>query len=282
MKKKMSFTLIFAGIACLILALIQELEAQQPIFFADFDAKGIPNNTVNDPKNWKPENPANTWGIADFAANGTKALQMTGGGCGSSGFTPFPTVKDWANGVIQVHLGWNDDDSWGIMFRRKDERTGYFAFFGYMETLSLALFDLAQGCGLNGKCLNETGCEEGPDGNAFAVEKKALKALPHNLGKLVKDGALTSFTARILADGPTIKIWYGRTADFPKDPLQEPQKFASIIEVTDKTYQKGSVGIWQESNDKSVIDNVYVFDESGLAVAPQDKLATIWGRLKIQ
>ncbi|MFQ6042983.1 MAG: hypothetical protein ACE5PV_19190 [Candidatus Poribacteria bacterium] len=280
MKKRMLLTFIFAGIVCLIFVSIQKSEAAKPIFFADFDGKGIPDNSVNDAGNWKAENPANTWGIGDFPANGTKALKMTAGGCGSSGFTPFPTVENWTDGIIQIDLGWNDDDSWGIMFRRKDETTGYFAFFGYIETLSLALFDLAEGCGPNGKCLSETGCEQGPDGAAEAVPDKAIKAVPHNLPGTLKKVADTSYTARILADGPKIKIWYGLTKDFPDDPLKEPKKVASMIEVEDSTYTKGSVGIWQESNDNGVIDNIYVFDKSALAVSPQGKTAITWGTIK--
>ena len=222
MNKRICLPLIL-GIACLIFVSIQKSEAAKPIFFADFDGKGIPNDGVNDAGNWKAENPSNTWGIGEFPANGTKALKMTASGCGSSGFTPFPTVENWTDGIIQADFGWFDDDSWGIMFRRKDETTGYFAFFGFTETLSLALFDLAEGCGINGKCLSETGCEQGPDGSAEAVEDKAIKVVPHNLPKRDQTGN-TSYTARILAEGPKIRIWYGLTKDFPEKTLT-PRKW---------------------------------------------------------
>jgi hypothetical protein len=134
MKKKILLLFIFVGIVCLIFVSIQA-EAAKPIFFADFDGKGTPNNSVNDSANWKAENPANTWGIGDFPANGTKALKMTASGCGSSGFTPFPTVENWTNGIIQADFGWFDDDSWGIMFRRNAENNGYFVFLGFTETV---------------------------------------------------------------------------------------------------------------------------------------------------
>ena len=68
MRKKILFAFIFAGIACLILAHVQRIEASEPIFFADFDAGGIPNDSVNDPGNWEPENAAIIWAVADFPA----------------------------------------------------------------------------------------------------------------------------------------------------------------------------------------------------------------------
>jgi len=284
MKKKILFSLIFAGIACLIFVSIPKSGAVEPIFFADFDSKGAPNNSVNDPGNWKPENPATTWAIGNFPANGTKALQMTAGGCGSSGFTPFPTVENWTDGIIQIDLGWNDDDSWGIMFRRNAEDNGYLAFFGYIETIDLALFDLGKIGLKNGQCLSEApGVEEGPEPGRTIVKGKAIEAVPNNLPKPLEKVANTSYTARILAQGPKIKIWYGLTKDFPNDPLKEPKKVASMIEVEDATYTKGSVGIWHESNDNGVIDNIYVFNQSALtAVSPQEKVAITWGAIKAQ
>ena len=281
MKKRMLLSFIFAGIVCLIFISIQKSEATKPVFFADFDGKGTPNDSVNDPANWKAENPANTWGIGDFPANGTKALKMTGSGCGSSGFTPLPTVENWTDGIIQVDLGWFDDDSWGIMFRRNAEDNGYFVFLGFTETIDWALFDLGKIGLLNGKCLSEApGVEEGPEPGRTIVKDKAIEAMPHNL-KPDQTGN-TSYTARIIANGPKITIWYGLTKDFPDDPLKEPKKVASMIEVEDSTYTKGSVGIWHESNDNGVIDNIYVFDKSVLAVSPQDKAAVTWGAIKEQ
>ena len=279
MRKEILFTFILAGMACLIFAQIQESEAQNPIFFADFDGKGIPDNTVNTPAKYKAENPANTWGIGDFLANKTKALQMTGGGCGSSSFTPFPGVEDWTDGIIQIDMGWNDDDSWGIMFRREDEATGYFAFFGWIETVNLALFDLAELGLANGQCLSEAGAENGVEPGGEIIDK-FLDVIPHDFKKMTTGPAAVSYTGRILADGDTIKVWYGLTEDFPDDPLQEPTKIPVMLEVKNSAHTQGSVGIWHESNDNGIIDNIYVFDEKGLAVAPKGKLTTTWGVLK--
>jgi len=281
MKKKVLFLIIFAGITCLIFVSIQNSEAEKPIFFADFDGKGTPNDSVNDPGNWKAENLSNTWGIGAFPANGTQALKMTGSGCGSSSFTPFPTVENWKNGIIQADFGWFDDDSWGIMFRRNAENDGYFVFLGFTETIDWALFDLGQIGLLNGKCLSEApGVEEGTEPGRTIIRDKAIGAAPYNL-KIDQTGS-TSFTARIVADGPKITIWYGPTEDFPDDPLKEPTNVENVIEAEDSTYTKGSVGLWQESNDNGVVDNIYVFDGSALSVFPQGKAAITWGKLKRQ
>jgi len=279
MKKEILLLFIFVG---MIFVSIQKSEAAEPIFFANFDGKGIPNNSVNDPGNWKPENPQIKWAIGDFPANGTKSLKMTASGCGSSGFTPFPTVENWTGGIIQIDLGWFDDDSWGIMFRRNAENNGYFAFLGFTETIDLALFDLGKLGLKNGQCLGDVGAEEGPEPGRTILKDKAIGVVRHNL-KPDQTGN-TSYTARILADGPKIKIWYGLTKNFPDDPLKnpDPKKVASMIEAEDSTYTKGSVGIWHESNDNGVIDNIYIFDRSALSVFPQGKAAITWGAIKSQ
>ncbi len=64
---------------------------------------------------------------------------------------------------------------------------------------------------------------------------------------------------------------------------EEPaaNKMASMIEAQDSKYTSGSVGVWQESNDNGVIDNIYVFGQIGSAVAPQMKLAATWGSIKL-
>lgn len=111
MRRRILFVIALLGIVCLASFHVQSVEAAGPIFFADFDGAGIPNNDVNNPATWQPELAAITWAIADFPANGTKCLKMTGSGCAASGYTPFPTVENWSDGIIQIDLGWFDDDS---------------------------------------------------------------------------------------------------------------------------------------------------------------------------
>lgn len=282
MRRRLLFIITLVGIVCLVSLHVRSVEAAGPVFFADFDTAGIPNNDVNDAASWVSENAGNTWAIGDFPANGTKCLKMTGGGCGSSGYTPFPMLENWSNGIIQIDLGWFDDDSWGIMFRGESLQSGYFAFFGYAETLDLALFDLGV-LGLNsGQCLNETGVEEGPEPGSTIIDGMSLAKARHNLDTADRAGAV-SHTARIVANGANIKIWYGLTENFPDDPLKDPDpnSVPTMIEVEDATYTEGAIGIWQESNDGGVVDNIYVFDGSALTVVDsEDKLTTMWGQIK--
>ena len=280
--KKLIFIAILIGLVCLAFAYIQSAEAANPVFFADFDGGGAPDNGVNDPANWEPEHPPIVWAISDFPANGTQCLKMTTGGCGNSGYTPFPTVENWSDGIIQIDMGWYDDDSWGIMFRRGGPQEGYLAFFGYEETVDLALFDLAE-LGLNnGQCLSEVGVEEGAEPGATIIDGMALAAARNNIETFDKAGG-TSYTGRISVQGTKIKVWYGLTENFPDDPLKEPKDadMAAVLEVNDSAHASGTVGIWHESNDNGVIDNIYVFDGSALTVvASNGKLAATWGELK--
>lgn len=277
MRKKVLYLLVFAGIICFIFTSIQKLEAQEPIFFADFDENGIPNNDVNEPGNWEPENAAIQWDVAPFPANGTQALLQATEGCDASGFTPFPTIDNFTDGVIQADFGWQDDDSVGIMFRRNGEESGYFVFFGYIETTSLAIFDLADGTGLNGSCLDQLGLEV--DGKVDPT--KAIEVVDHNLPEPLNQDGATSYTGRILVKGPTIMIWYGLTENFPDEPLEYPHNVASMIRIEDSTYTEGSVGIWHESWGNGLVDNIYVYGpEAALAVTPKEKTAITWGSLK--
>jgi len=148
-----------------------------------------------------------------------------------------------------------------------------------IETVNLALFDLAELGLANGQCLSEAGAENGVEPGGEIIDK-FLDVIPHDFKKMTTGPAAVSYTGRVYADGPTIKVWYGLTEDFPDDPLQEPTKIPVMLEINNSAHVQGGVGIWQESNDNGIIDNIYVFDEKGLAVAPKGKLATTWGLLK--
>lgn len=168
------------------------------------------------------------------------------------------------------------------MFRRGGPQNGYLAFLGYAETIDLALFDLAKLNMNNGQCLGDVGVEEGPEPGRTIIDGMALAAVRHNLNTDDRTGAV-SRTARISVQGSSIRVWYGLTDSFPDDPLRDPAPgdVSAMIEVNDSTYTSGSVGVWHESNDNGVIDNVYVFDASALTVvASKNKLATTWGELK--
>ena len=266
--KRILFVLFVIGLALFAIA---QGEARV-MFFADFEEdskKAVPDKDVNDVANWKPDNPAQIWALAPFA-NGTQGLKQTTEGCGNSGNTPLPGVKNFTNGIIQLEMSWGDNDSWGIIFRKSANDKGYLVVFGGTETPAVILARLDDGCGGVGQCLDQSGCENNP--------AKTLGQVPHGLQINEANGA--SYLGRIEAQGDTIKVWYSKLADI-KDPRARDLG-APILEVKDATHKSGSVGVWHESQVNCLIDNVTVTDSGffGLAVEPQGKMATTWGDIK--
>ncbi len=261
-------------IALVSLVMLGQVYAQV-LFFADFepnskDAK--PNAAVNNVANWKPENPAEIWAIADFKGSG-KGLRQTVEGCATSGNTPLPGVTNFTDGIIQLEMSFGDDDSWGVFFRQSAKDKGYFVTFGYVETPAVIVALLDKGCGVMGKCNDEAGCEN----NAA----NTLAQVPHGLdgvigGKL--DNTVVLF-GRIEARGDTIKVWYLPRAQV-KDPFANSAAFGKpLVEIKNGTHKSGSVGIWHESCNNCTIDNVLV-GGGGFSVDAKDKLATSWGAIK--
>ncbi|MCH8219674.1 MAG: hypothetical protein IH892_23220, partial [Planctomycetes bacterium] len=232
--------LLCAFVALSMLLMLQPASAQN--FFADFE-DGI---GVNDPSQWVPENAGQAWGIADFPGGG-KGLKNLNEGCGTTGNTPLPGVTDFTDGIIQLDMSWDDDDSWGVILRQTAADAGYLVFFGYVETGSVIIADLADGCGAMGQCLSDqAGCENG------GVE---LISVPHGLTNLTQDLSV-SYTGRIEVRGDTIKVWYLPTADIA-DPLGDLGP--PLVELQTTAHAgPGSVGIWQESQGGCMIDNVLV------------------------
>ena len=87
------------------------------LFRADFENdKG--DNTL---AKWKPDSDGQIWEIADFPGSG-KGLLNAKEGCGVSGNTPLPGTENFSDGIIQLDMSWQDDDSWGIIFRKSEEK----------------------------------------------------------------------------------------------------------------------------------------------------------------
>ena len=259
--------LLYAFVALSMLLILQPASAQV-VFYADFeDGSG-----VNDPAQWLPVNAGQAWGIADFPGSG-KGLKNLNEGCGTSGNTPLPGVTDFTDGIIQLDMSWEDDDSWGVILRKTADDAGYIVVFGYIETAAVLIADLADGCGGN-DCLDVLGCENG------GLE---LIQVPHGLADLTQDLSV-SYTGRIEAKGDTIRVWYLPTADIadPLGDLGDP-----LVEIQHSAHAgPGSVGIWHESQGGSMIDNVLVSLGTGgrpLAWRPNPKdgalLALTWGTL---
>ena len=243
------------------------------IFFADFEEdskKCVPNKGVNDLANWKPENPRQIWKLAPFA-NGTQGLQQTVEGCGNSGNTPLPGVKNFTNGIIQLEMSWGDDDSWGVVFRKSAERKGYLVVFGGNETPAVIVALLDKGCADVGNCLDQVGCENNP--------ANTLVQVPHGLGQIDQTNNAIYF-GRIEAIDDIIRVWYMKLEDV-KDPfarnLGDP-----IVELRDATHKSGAVGIWHESQGGSMIDDVAVtrLGFFNVATDSRGKMTTTWADTK--
>ncbi len=241
-------------------------------FFADFEEnsnKAVPNKGVNDLANWKPENPGQIWELAPFA-NGTQGLKQTVEGCGNSGNTPLPGVKNFTNGIIQLEMSWGDNDGWGVIFRQSAPDKGYLVAFGASETPAVIVARLDDGCGANGVCLDGPPvCENDP--------AKTLAQVPHGLGQIDETNN-TIYFGRIEAINDIIRVWYMKLDDV-RDPFAQ-NLGAPIVEVRDPTHKSGAVGIWQESQGGSMIDNVAVTSHGFFGLEPQGKIATMWGELK--
>jgi len=263
-------SILCAFVALSMLLILQPASAQ--IFYADFeDEIGF-----NDPAQWVPDNPTQTWGIADFPGSG-KGLKNLNEGCGTSGNTPLPGVTNFTDGIIQLDMSWEDDDSWGVIFRKTADDAGYLVVFGYIETPGVIIADLADGCAATGFCLDEVNCENG--GNE-------LIQVDHGLGTGLTMDLSVSYTGRIWVKGDTIRVWYLPTADIddPTDPLGDLGE--PLVEIQNGAHPgPGSVGIWQESQGGSMIDNVLVVGLGGqpLAWAPNppdgDLLTDTWTNL---
>ncbi len=233
--------LLCAFVALSMLLILQPASAQN--FYADFE-DGI---GVNNPAQWVPDNPGQQWAIADFPGSG-KGLQHTTNGCSVSGNTPLPGVTNFKDGIIQLDMSWGDDDSWGVVFRKTADNAGYLVVFGYVEFPAVIVADLADCTPTTGMCLDEINCENNP--------AKTLIQVPHGLGAGLTQDLSVSYTGRIEAKGETIRVWYLPTADIA-DPLGDLGN--PLVEIQHGAHAgPGSVGVWQESNGNSMIDNVMV------------------------
>jgi hypothetical protein len=243
----------------------------QTLFFADFEptgSKSVPNADVNKAENWKPDNKDQQWAISDFPGNKTKALEQVPEGCGRSGNTPLPADITFTDGVIQMEMGWKDNDGWGIVFRQTAKNAGYLVVFGSTETPAVIIAGLDK-CGETGKCMDGMGCENNP--------ANTLAQVPITISPRDETGA-TSYLGRVQAVGDTIRVWFLKLSDV-KDPfaadLGKP-----LAEVKDSRFKSGKVGVFHESN-RGHIDNVLVAGPGGAtAVEPTGRLATLWAGIK--
>ncbi|MHC4586728.1 MAG: hypothetical protein ACYS3N_19540, partial [Planctomycetota bacterium] len=262
MNRIQGHAILCAFVALSMLLILQPASAGE-IFYADFeDGSG-----VNDPTQWVPVNTGQAWGIADFPGSG-QGLKNLNEGCGASGNTPLPGVENFQDGIIQLDMSWEDDDSFGVIFRKTADDAGYIVVFGYIETPAVIIADLADGCGGN-DCLDNLGCENGGS---------ELLQVDHGLGTNLTQDLSVSYTGRIEVKGDMIRVWYLPTADIP-DPLDPLGDLGEpLVEFQHSAHAgPGSVGIWQESAGGCMIDNVLVatLGSQPLAWAPNPRIGDL-------
>ena len=263
----------------LILSLFVSFHASgQVVFYADFEPgskDAIPDAGVNDIKKYKPENAGTIWAAQDFEGGklgGKTSMAQTAEGCGISGNTELPGVKNFTDGIIQMVFSFGDDDSVGLQFRRKGDDKGYLAVFGYNETASVLFMDLADGCCPSGQCLDQCGCENGG---------KEIDSVPHGLGGGLDQTNAVAYLGRVEVKGDNVKIWYMKL-DEVKDLFAPSEDLGDPILESNKatTTGAGSVGIWHESWGMGRVDSVLVTNANGFDVDAKGKLSTTWSEIK--
>ena len=264
----------------LVLSLFVSFHASgQVVFYADFEAgskDAKPNADVNNVKNYKPENAGTIWAEDDFEGGklgGKRSMKQTAEGCGISGNTELPGVKNFTDGIIQMVFSFGDDDGVGLQFRRKGDDKGYLVYLGYNETATVMIMSLEDGCCPSGQCLDQCGCENGG---------KELESVPHGLGGGLDQTNAVAYFARVDVQGKNVKIWYMKLEEIkdlfaPSEDLGTP-----ILEYKNANYTSaGTVGIWHESWGMGRVDSVLVTNANGFDVDVKDKLTTMWGEIKV-
>jgi hypothetical protein len=254
-----------------VLAALTVSVSAQVVFYADFEdnsSNAIPGPEVNELAAWDPDNDGQIWELAAHPGTGNQGLFNSQEGCGTSGNTPLPGVTDFSDGTIQLLMATSDDDSFGVIFRKSGDSAGYLVMFGTIETPAVIVARLDDGCGANGQCADESGCENGG---------AELLQVEHGIEDIAQDNT-TVLVGRIEAMGSSIKVWYVdlATVSDPNGDLGAP-----LIEISDSTHAAGSVGVWHESMGLSFVDDILVTGPDGItAVEANGKLATYWGSVK--
>ena len=264
----------------LVLSLLVSFHASgQVVFYADFEPgskEAKPDAGVNNVKNYKSENAGTIWATDDFEGGkigGKRSMKQTAEGCGISGNTELPGVKDFTDGIVQVVFSFGDDDSFGVQFRRKGDDKGYLVVFGYNETPSVLFMSLEDGCCPSGQCLSECGCENGG---------KEIAGVPHGLGGGLDQTNAVAYFGRVEVQGNDVKIWYMKLEEV-KDLFASSADLGDPILESDEATTKGagSVGVWHESWGMGRIDSILVTNANGFDIDVKDKLTTMWGEIKV-
>jgi len=273
----------FCFVVSLCIFLLVAGVSAETTFFADFlpnSDKAVPDLSVNDPQSYIPENPFTHWSGAaydwdpGFLWDGF-ALRQNSDLCRTSGYTPFPGVKDFKDGMIQLIVSFGDDDGFGIQFRKSDSGDGYMVYFGGFEKPYVALFELPNLCVKNGDCL--------------VINKRAglFSCLPHSyiyryhklgFGRHFRIDNTQPILVQIEVLGGSMKVWYKKI----DSPAQlHTVRGNPIIEFDSLKYlDSGGVGIWHESWALGTVDSIRITDALGLGTDPAESIAVGWEDLK--
>ena len=259
------------------------------VFFADFSPvskKAVPDESVNDPLNYIPENPLTVWEAGFFGAHISReskraslrmrvqsfdvhALIQTSNLCNTSGYTPFPGVTDFKDGIIKVVVSFGDPDGFGIQFRKTSSGAGYMVYFGGTRRPWVALFRLPHPCIRNGECLRVSKAAH-PD---RCFEDCEIFG-PRGIGFDMRHSNQDAYTAQIEVLGSSVKVWFemyeSRGVNSP--PLIE---FDTLEEI-----EPGGVGIWHESWGRGMINNILITDKFGYEDDPGSSLAVKWDKIQ--
>jgi len=251
------------------------------------------------------------------------AFQMMTEGCAAVGNMDLPgpageDINFFSNGIIQAEWTWDDNDQWGLVFRKSAQDAGYLLWFGHNCAPQVVLVPLVPAPGAAAGPADPTGgCQAtGADGFARDQIPEVFGYLPkgwwfrmdHAHGMFECDdqhcernaesrgdmtqGNVEVFFSRIEAIDNHIKVWFTRHDlipdqsfwDNPLDPdsskLGDP-----IIDIVDNKwdFRAGTVGIFNESQGNCAWDNLVVMTGAtigGTPVDPMGKLPTYWGTIK--
>ena len=277
---------------------------------AEFPTRAVPGPEVNDPESWfSDESPSQVYDIMPFADYADldhrkgHAFQYLTEGCASVGNMDLPGDAGtdnnfFSNGIIQIEWSWDDNDQWGLVFRKSDQHAGYLVFYGHNCAPSVALVPLTPPPGADAGIADPTGACMAMRGDGLPDDDAgAYGWLPNNdwwfrmdhehgmfecgvehcernaetRGDMIQ-GNVEVFFSRIEAIDNNIKVWFWRSDlipdqtfwDDPLDPdsskLGEP-----IIDVTDNRWdhRSGHIGVFNESQGNCAWDNLVVMDHSG-------------------
>lgn len=273
----------FCFVASLCIFLLVSGVSAETTFFADFlpnSDKAIPDPSVNDPQSYIPENPLTHWTRAaydwdpGFLWDGF-ALRQNSDLCRTSGYTPFPGVKDFKDGMIQLIVSFGDNDGFGVQFRRRETGEGYMVYFGSTEKPYVALFKIPNQCVKNGDCLLVSKRK----GFLMCFERSMIyRYHKMSAGRHFPMNNSQPLLVQIEVLGGSMKVWYKKI----DSPVQlHTVRGNPIIEFDSlEDLDPGGVGIWHESWALGTVDSIRITDALGLGTDPAESIAVGWEDLK--